>query len=50
MKVTLAIVLAAAVVTLTAGLGAQRGGAPQPQPFKGLTATGGQRPTRVGLG
>lgn len=40
MKVTLAIVLAAAVVTLTAGLGAQRGGAPQPQPFKGLTATG----------
>lgn len=40
MKATLAIVLAAVVVTLHSGLNAQRGQAPQPQPFKGLTATG----------
>jgi Protein of unknown function (DUF3500) len=40
MKTTLAIVLAAIVVVLHSGLTAQRGQAPQPQPFKGITATG----------
>lgn len=40
MKATLAIALAAVVVALHAGLTAQRGQAPQPQPFKGITATG----------
>ena len=40
MKATLAIALAAVVVALHSGLNAQRGQTPQPQPFKGLTATG----------
>lgn len=40
MKATLAIALAAAVVAMYSGLNAQRGQAPQPQPFKGITATG----------
>jgi Protein of unknown function (DUF3500) len=40
MKTTLAIALAAIVVVLHSGLNAQRGQAPQPQPFRGITATG----------
>lgn len=40
MKATLATALVAVVIALHSGLNAQRGQAPQPQPFKGLTATG----------
>jgi hypothetical protein len=43
-KVFLTVVLTACVIGLHTGVSAQRGGARQPQPFKGLTADGAIEP------